>query len=242
MKLYKFSFAAMVLAVSVSAAAQTGLISQMEATGIIDGHGYVDLGLSVMWATCNLGADKPEDYGDYFAWGETEPKLKYYYENSTTIKSTYNYRDAAMANWGKSWRVPTHEEFEELNNCQWLECSIDGKKGYKITGPNGNCIFLPAAGLAAGSHIDKPGDQYFYWSASTFDDEGFGPANITDFDADGKPILPKDNTFYDNDSDYYREDAIALSYDDEYINRSYGLSIRPVVRLKSTTKQKKRKK
>ena len=214
------------------------------ATDTIDGHGYVDLGLSVMWATCNLGADKPEDYGDYFAWGDTEPKLKYYYENSTTIKSTCNYRDAAMANWGKSWRVPTHEEFEELNNCQWLECSIDGKKGYKITGPNGNCIFLPAAGLAAGSHIDKPGDQYFYWSSSTYDDDGVGPANITDFDADGKPIMPKDNTFYDNDNDYYHEDAIAFSSDSfkDIIRRSYGLSIRPVARLKSTTKQKKRKK
>lgn len=214
------------------------------ATDTIDGHGYVDIGLSVMWATCNLGAEKMGDYGDYFAWGETEPKLDYFYENSATIKSVHNYRDAAMTNWGNSWRLPTHEELAELNDCEWTECSIEGKQGYKVTGPNGNSIFLPAAGIAAGSHIDKPGSQCFYWSASTYPDEGGDPVNFTDFNANGEPKLPKNATFYDSDSDEYRqEESIAFSDGDtDIINRSYGMSIRPVVRKEALSKQKKRKK
>ena len=118
-----------------------------------DGHEYVDLGLSVKWATCNVGANKPEDYGDYFAWGETSPKAEYTWENCITygeqmsdISGNAQY-DAATANWGGSWRLPTKAELEELNNkCTWKWTTQNGVNGYKVTGPNGNSIFLPAAG------------------------------------------------------------------------------------------------
>jgi hypothetical protein len=132
-------------------------------------HEYVDLGLSVKWATCNVGATKPEEYGDYFAWGETTPKDAYdwstykwcnggpstqtkYCTNSSygTVdnKTTLDLSDdAACANWGGSWRMPTRAEQDELrNNCTWTWTTQNGVNGYKVTGTNGNSIFLPAAG------------------------------------------------------------------------------------------------
>lgn len=91
--------------------------------GKIEGHKYVDLGLpsGLKWATCNIGAKTPEDYGEYFAWGETSPKEEYTEENSLThrvemkdISGSAIY-DAATANWGGSWRIPTKNEMEELS-------------------------------------------------------------------------------------------------------------------------------
>ena len=90
-------------------------------TGTINGYEYVDLGLSVKWAICNIGASSPSDYGDYLAWGETETKDEYTNDNSVTygdssfgdISGNATY-DAATANWGKKWRMPTRSEFEEL--------------------------------------------------------------------------------------------------------------------------------
>ena len=128
-----------------------------------EGHGYVDLGLSVKWATCNVGATSPEDYGDYFAWGETETKSEYTEENSATyglsisqlesqgyIDGAGNLNpqyDAAAANWGGDWRMPTVAEMWELiNNCTWTWTTQNGVSGYNVEGPNGNSIFLPAAG------------------------------------------------------------------------------------------------
>lgn len=120
----------------------------------------VDLGLSVYWASCNLGASKPEEYGDYYAWGETAPKASYnkknytYYNSSTTeyidigseISGTEY--DAAHVNLGGDWRMPTKAEAQELiNKCTWEWTQIDGVNGYKVTGPSGKSIFLPAAGL-----------------------------------------------------------------------------------------------
>ena len=118
-----------------------------------DGHEYVDLGLSVKWATCNVGASKPEEYGDYFAWGETSTKEEYTEENSLTygkkmsdIAGNAQY-DAARANWGGSWRMPTEYEWQELiDKCKWEWGKVTGVKVNKVTGPNGNSIFLPAAG------------------------------------------------------------------------------------------------
>ena len=84
--------------------------SQSPASGTIDGYEYVDLGLSVLWATCNIGADKPEDYGDYYAWGESETKSTYTESNSATYgKTFYTFLDAASAHWGLAWRIPTAE-------------------------------------------------------------------------------------------------------------------------------------
>jgi len=119
----------------------------------------VDLGLSVYWASCNLGAEKPEEYGEYYAWGETKPKSSYtednysYYNASTTLYTDIGsdisgtQYDAATVNLGSDWRMPTKDEMKELlDNCSWEWTQISGINGYKVIGPNGNSIFLPAAG------------------------------------------------------------------------------------------------
>ena len=154
-------------------------------------HEYVDLGLSVKWATCNVGANSPEEYGDYFAWGETEPKSiydfsTYKYCNGSDITLTkYNYSsskgtvdnkttlelsdDAARANWGGSWRMPTTAEQDELReNCTWTWTTQNGVYGYKVTSKsNGNSIFLPAAGFLD-SVLYSAGSDGCYWSSSLY--------------------------------------------------------------------------
>ena len=165
--------------------------------GLLGDHYYVNLGLpsGTMWASTNIGAETPEDYGDYFAWGETEPKEEYnwdtyIYANGTTDEdqplftkycnnSEYGNNgftdnltilesmdDAATANWGEEWRMPTKEDFEELfNNStqQWTE--QNGVRGFLITGNNGNSIFLPAAGHRNGTDLMETGADGFYWSS-----------------------------------------------------------------------------
>ena len=139
----------------------------------INGHEYVDLGLSVKWATCNVGASSPEEYGNYYAWGETGTKSSYTEDNSKTygksmgdIKGDSRY-DAARANWGGSWRLPTKVELEELKKkCTWKWTTQNGKNGYKVTGPNGNSIFLPAAGYRYGSSLGSAGSGGDSWSST----------------------------------------------------------------------------
>lgn len=121
-----------------------------------NGHEAVDLGLGVMWATCNIGADTEEEFGDYFAWGETSTKDAFTYSNSVTyglsdvvsISGNAEY-DAASAIWGDDWRMPTLGDIDDLySECTWQGTTINGNYGYKITSKiNGNYIFLPAAGL-----------------------------------------------------------------------------------------------
>ncbi|MBQ2907871.1 MAG: DUF1566 domain-containing protein [Bacteroidales bacterium] len=149
-----------------------------EPDGEIAGHYYVDLGLpsGVKWATCNVGASSPEDYGDYFAWGETSPKAEYSWENSVTngeqmsdISGDAQY-DAATANWGGSWRMPTKEQMEELvEHCEWEWTQVNGVNGAKVIGPNGSCIFLPAAGFRDRSSLFHDGYDGFYWSSTPYD-------------------------------------------------------------------------
>ena len=139
-------------------------------TATLNGYDWVDLGLSVKWATKNVGASSPSDYGDYFAWGETRPKSSYSWSNcfdclddtgdswgvykiggKTSISPTSGH-DTSRENWGGTWRIPTIAEFEELRNkCDWTWTSQGGHNGYKVTGPNGNSIFLPAAGWRSGT-------------------------------------------------------------------------------------------
>ena len=137
----------------------------------------VDLGLSVKWATCNVGAERPEEYGDYFAWGETSPKDSYTVSNCPTygvsmtdISGNPQY-DAATANWGGAWRMPTTAEQQELlNNCTWKWATLNDVYGYKVTGPNGNYIFLPAAGYRGGSSSYHVGSGGYYWGSTPSED------------------------------------------------------------------------
>lgn len=154
-----------------------------------NGHEWVDLGLSVKWATCNVGATKPEEYGDYFAWGETAPKHNYdwstykWCKGSCETLTKYNTSifygtvdnntdldiddDAAHANWGGSWRLPTKAEQDELtNNCIWIWTTKNGINGSLVTGPNGNSIFLPAAGYCLGTDFGGISEYGYYWSSS----------------------------------------------------------------------------
>lgn len=113
--------------------------------GILNGHEYVDLGLSVKWATCNINASSSHSSGDYFAFGEVKPKSTYTQKNykEKLVSHIEGKRDAATAIWGKGWRLPSKNEFEELIvKCSW---TWDGS-GFHIVGPNGNSIYLPAAG------------------------------------------------------------------------------------------------
>lgn len=149
-------------------------------TGYINGHAYVDLNLSVNWATCNIGADSPEDYGDYYAWGETETKDEYTIDNSVTYEKTgmdddisaNSKYDAARANWRSTWRMPTSDELSELiSNCTCSWTVQNNVIGYKITGSNGNSIFLPAAGMRTpgysnGTSTYHGGSRGYYWSSS----------------------------------------------------------------------------
>ena len=145
--------------------------------GMINGHTAVDLGLSVKWATCNVGATNPEDYGDYFAWGETSPKTSYTEDNCKTwdknmgdIGGDSRY-DAATANWGSGWRLPTKRELDELiDNCTWTWTKLNGVNGYEVKSKkNGNSIFLPAAGYCKGDTPNYQGSYSYYWSSTPCD-------------------------------------------------------------------------
>ena len=141
-----------------------------------NGHEWVDLGLSVKWATCNVGASSPSDYGNYYAWGETTVKPEYNYtfhiygEECMGDISGDSRHDAARANWGGGWRMPTSAECKELKDkCKWTWTSQDGHNGCRVTGPNGNSIFLPAAGWRVGSSLSNAGEIGYYWSSSPGD-------------------------------------------------------------------------
>ena len=162
-------------------------------SGTENGHDYVDLGLSVKWATCNVGATTPDGYGDYFAWGETSPKSRYdwstykYYNGSSSTYTKYNTEsdygtvdnkttldlsdDAARANWGGKWRMPTKAEQDELrNNCTWTWTTQNGINGCKVTSKtNGNSIFLPAAGDRSNTSVSFVGSSGYYWPSSLYE-------------------------------------------------------------------------
>ena len=146
-----------------------------------DDHEYVDLGLpsGTLWATCNIGATNPEDYGDYFAWGETAPKdnyewfsykwyvnyklTKYYAKDGKTELDPED--DAAQVNWGSSWRMPSVEQINELiDNCSWQRTTMNGVVGQLATGPNGNTLFLPATGYHYDEELHMAGNLGLYWA------------------------------------------------------------------------------
>ena len=151
----------------------------------------VNLGLSVKWATHNVGASSPEEYGGYYAWGETEEKDDYSWgtykwcngNEATITKYCTNSNigtvdnktvldledDVAHVKWGGTWRMPTNAELNELlNNCTWTWTTQNDVNGYKVTGPNGNSIFLPAADYHYGTGLDGSGSFGIYWSGSLY--------------------------------------------------------------------------
>ena len=154
-------------------------------------HEFVDLGLSVKWATCNVWADKPEDVGGLFAWGETITKTEYSYstykysvdgvrgnytkycnEDNKTVLDLED--DVAHVKWGGSWRMPTASEFRELmDNCKWTWKSVNGINGYvvksRIKGYRDRFIFLPVAGYCYDKELSCAGEVAYYWSNSLFD-------------------------------------------------------------------------
>lgn len=183
----------------------------------------VDLGLSVKWANFNVGATKPEEYGDYYAWGETTTKSDYssgwetYKWCEGTNESFTKYctnseygtvdnrtvltpnDDVATVVWGEPWRMPTHDEMDELiDKCTWEWTTYNGIAGQLVTGPNGNSIFLPAAGYE-NKYVGKRG---YYWSASLSEDY-------------------LDYAYFI----YFKEDGPNLW---EYYSRCHGYNVRPV--------------
>ena len=168
-----------------------------------DDHAYIDLGLpsGLLWATCNVGADNPEDYGDYFAWGETQPKDTYNWStyqycngiddwNTLTKYCTnadFGYNgftdnlttllpedDAATANWGSGWRMPTKEEWQELyNNTTVIWTTQNGVNGRLFTASNGDSLFLPAAGFRGEGDLYTAGSFGYYLSSSLYTDHPY---------------------------------------------------------------------
>lgn len=190
-------FAAMLLMVGAISCAKDSDIPTGKEFGYYDiGHGFVDLGLpsGTLWAICNIGADAPEDFGDYFAWGETAKKFNYHWStykycngaDNTQTKycsdADYGYNgytddlttlqegdDAATVNWGSAWRTPTLAQWKELkNNTTMTKATLNGVDGLKFTANNGNSLFLPAAGWRSsnGYHIIE--DTHYYWSSSLY--------------------------------------------------------------------------
>ena len=212
-------------------------ISQLDSISFLEGtneeikeeHEWVDLGLpsGTLWATCNVGANSPEEYGDYFAWGETEPKNDYswsthkYCKGSkfTLTKYCTNSKygivdnktelepsdDAATVNWGSDWQMPSEEQFDELDNSSYITTSwttLNGVYGTKITSKsNGNSIFFPAAGYRYDTSLSDAGSDGCYWSRSL-----------------------------DTYGCYYACDLLFRSYGFSYggSSRYYGQSVRPV--------------
>ena len=186
----------------------------------------IDLGLpsGTKWANMNVGASAPEEYGGYYAWGETEEKNDYSWstykwcngsDDTMTkycIDSDYGTvdnktvlgpeDDVAHVKWGGSWRMPTLDEQDELrNNCTWTWTTQNGVNGYNVTGPNGNSIFLPAAGSSYGTEkydIELCGG---YWSSSLYSDNSYSALSLN---------------FYNG------------CYDKGYVNRCHGRIVRPV--------------
>ena len=158
---------------------------------------FVDLGLpsGTLWATMNVGANSPEEYGDYFAWGETTPKdfydwstyqwcmgsrssfIKYCTDSSLGYNGFVDNKteldpedDAATANWGEMWRMPSDDQLYELKDvCIWQWTMRNGVNGYLVTSNhNGASLFLPAAGFHWNGGLSNAGTGGFYWSRTLY--------------------------------------------------------------------------
>lgn len=181
--------------------------------GYNNGHEWVDLGLSVKWATCNVGAITPTEHGTFFAWAETKGKDYYIFQNLYD-KNYFWYNkdgdkvlkpkdDAATVNWGENWRMPTESEFEELaNNCRWAIIQINGVNIAKGVARNGNFILLPTTGWYDEDGCHEAGYVGSYWTsclannlsniavAYGFNTNEFYPHYISQFRYKGNAVRP----------------------------------------------------
>lgn len=202
------------------------------------GHEWVDLGLSVYWSTCNLGAKSPEQYGDYYAWGEIKPQADakyewdsyewYYIEGDALKKYNLNSKygnvdnkailddddDASHVQWEGSWYMPTTEEIIELiNNCKWNKKSYSGVVGYEgVSKKNGRSIFIPCNGAIADGKLQNE-DYPTFWSC--------------ELDNSGQD----DDSLYGFCFMYGKYESGGAGY-----TRYCGLAIRPVIPLNLNTK------
>jgi hypothetical protein len=139
----------------------------------------IDLGLpgGTKWACCNVGANAPEKNGIYFAWGETQSKSVYDWDNYELCTGAYNCvslgdisgtkYDVAKAHWGSPWHMPTKEQAKTLiDNCTCVTTQLNNIEGFKLTGPNGNSIFFPATGCYSGSTLRNEGSYGYYWTST----------------------------------------------------------------------------
>lgn len=204
--------------------------------GSLSGYAYVDLGLpsGTLWATCNVGADTPEGYGDYFAWGETQPKMVYdwssykYYIGSSSTESFLNadswtkYKeggavleaidDAATVNWGDGWHMPSCEQWDELvRNTTGVWTTQNRVKGLLLTASNGHSLFLPASSDLKGDNPPDIGRNCMYWSNKLY----------------GGCSYARYFEYYDEDSEY-EWDYYLLDFHMEFMGRPTGMSVRPV--------------
>ena len=177
----------------------------------------VDLGLpsGLKWATYNVGATKPEEYGNYYAWGETDTKETYSWDtykygsdyskltkyNATDGLTTLEAADDAVANWGGSWRMPTKAEAQELiDSCAWNLVRKNGVMGYLVVGKNSNSIFLPAAGYRSNDGYGSVGVYGYYWTSDLFESNPsvayelifntYAVRTLGDYRFDGRTIRP----------------------------------------------------
>ena len=193
--------------------------NSQKTTGYVNGHEYVDLGLSVKWAKANIGASSSEKYGNYYAWGETGTKYSYYvdtykYYNTKTgsfmsigsnISGTKY--DAATYYWGSKWRMPTKTEMDELlSKCTWEWTIVNSIAGFQVKGKNGNSIFLPAGGCNTGTDKSAKAGLFGQYWTGTFKTE-------SDFYSHAFGLVFTQNKYH-------------LGLEGQY--RESGLNIRPV--------------
>lgn len=232
----KFSLLGMFLTIS--------LIMEGQNVQTISGHEYVDLGLSVLWASCNIGSNSPEEFGDYYAWGETYTKSSYNkmtykfagetlaYDNLPTLDALKHAMldytkylgeenkqnpndvrldiadDAANAQWGNPWRMPTMNEISELvDSCNWELNEIKGVKGYwAVSKVNGNKIFFPLAGYISDDEVSDVGKSGKYWASELRKDMCFEAYQIWMSYADELSEMRKQSSVFLSD-DGYRENG-----------------------------------
>lgn len=202
---------------------QPSSVTHSPLSGNFKGHDYVNLGLpsGTLWATCNIGATNPEEYGDYFAWGETKPKHDYnwtnYFDTNDNGESFIKYNsdggtidlaysdDAAYMNWGSGWRMPNLDQLKELYNNDYTTSVWTfqkGTRGLLITSKsNGVSIFLPAAGWREYDSLHLAGECGEYWSLSL----DTGHSNIA-----------------------WKFSFYSIGIDTEYAIRYHALPVRPV--------------